>query len=158
MRSTSTWTMFRCEKEVFTRGKLDASEHGVWPEVVGEQENSNVHRLVVQRKHHSGEVEQALAGEATDYFRFGILFLFSFSDTCVSRLCAAAGSFSHPLFTVLAVAKEPILQGATSWLGRYPRFARLLLQVSFVAYCKLIGSSVSFWQQCHCSVVCFDCE
>ena len=35
-------------------------------------------------------------------FRVGILFLFSFSDTCVSRLCAAAaaGSFSHPLFTV----------------------------------------------------------
>ena len=66
-------------------------------------------------------------------FRFGVLFLYSFSDTCVSPLCAAAGSFSHPLFTVLAVVKEPILQGATSWLGRYPRFARLLLQVSFVA-------------------------
>ena len=73
----------------------------------------------MQGKHRSGEVEQALAGEATDYFRFGILFLFSFSDTCVSRLCAAAGLFSHPLFTVLAVVKEPILQGATSWLGRY---------------------------------------
>ena len=25
-------------------------------------------------------------------FRFGILFLFSFSDTCVSRLCAAAAA------------------------------------------------------------------
>ena len=30
---------------------------------------------------------------------FGVLFQFSFSDACVSRLCAAAGSFSHPLFT-----------------------------------------------------------
>ena len=42
MRSTST--MFRCEKEVFTRGSLML---GVWLEVVREQENSNVHRLDV---------------------------------------------------------------------------------------------------------------
>ena len=78
-------------------------------------------------------------------FRFGILFLFSLSDTCVSRLCAAAGSFSHPSFAVLDVVKEPILQGATSWLGRYPRFARLLLQVSFVAHCELTVLLTSEW-------------
>ena len=35
-----------------------------------EQEYSNVHRLVVQGKHRCREVEQALAGEATDYFSF----------------------------------------------------------------------------------------
>ena len=43
-------------------------------------------------------------------------------------------------------------------VGRYPRFARLLLQVSFVAFCELTGSSVPCWQLCHCLVVCFDCE
>ena len=54
-------------------------------------------------------MEQALAGEATDYFPF-LVFCFNFlsaihAHTCVSRLCAAADSFSHPLFTVLAVVK-----------------------------------------------------
>ena len=74
-------------------------------------------------------------------FCFGILFLFSASDTCVSRLCAAAGSFSHPLFTVSAVVKEPILQGATSWLGRYLD-CTVVAAGEFVAYCELTGSSV----------------
>ena len=46
-------------------------------EVVRKQENSNVHLLVVQGKHRSGEVEQPLAGEATDYFPF-LVFCFNF--------------------------------------------------------------------------------
>ena len=59
----------------------------------------------------SGDVEQYSLWQVSSrqliIFRFGFLFLFSFSDTCVYRLCAAAGSFSHPLFTVSAVVKEP---------------------------------------------------
>ena len=144
MRSTST--MFRCEKEVFTHGKLDALESGErlfasrkTRMLTGSLSKENI---ALEKWNRLWQVRQLII------FRFGILFLFSFSDTCVSesRLCAATGLFSHPLFTVLAVVKEPILQGATSWLRRYPRFARLLLQVSFVAYCELTGSSVSCWQ------------
>ena len=141
MRATST--MFRCEK-VFTRGELDALESG--ERLFANRKTRTFTRslskenIALEKWNRLWQVRQLI------FFRFGILFLFSFSDTCVSRLCAAAGSFSYPLFTVLAVVKEPILQGATSWLGRYPRFARLLLQVSFVAYCELTRSSASSWQ------------
>ena len=146
MRSTST--LFRCEKENFTRGKLDALESGKWlfanrktRTFTGSLSKEN---NALEKWNRLWQVRQLII------FRFGILFLFSFSDTCVSRLCAAAGSFSHPLFTVLAVVKEPILQGATSWLGRYPRFARLLLQTgefcATVACCELTGSSACSWQ------------
>ena len=66
-------------------------------------------------------------------FRFGILFLFSFSDTCVSRLCSAAGSISPPLFTVSAVVKEPILQGATSsWVGTVPSICTVVAAGEFL--------------------------
>ena len=60
---------------------------GVWLEVVREQENSNLHPLVVQGKHRSGEVEQALAGEATDYFPFLVFCFYFLSAIHVFLLC-----------------------------------------------------------------------
>ena len=83
-----------------------------------QQENSNVHRLVVQGKHRSGEVEQALAGEATDYFPF-LVFRFNFlSAIHVFLVCVLP--LAHFLTRCLQCwlsSKWPILQGATSWLG-----------------------------------------
>ena len=76
---------------------------GVWLEieVVREQENSNVHRLVVQGKHRSGEVEQALAGEATDYFPFWYsVSIFFQQNMCFSSVCCRWLIFSPVVYSV----------------------------------------------------------
>ena len=93
-RMLSTSTMFRCEKEVFTHGKLNALESGQrlfakrkTRTFTGSLSKENI---ALEKWNRLWQVRQLI------FFHFGILFLFSFSDTCVSRLCAAAGSFSHP--------------------------------------------------------------
>ena len=126
-------------------------------------ENSKVHPLVVRGKHRSGEVEQALAGEATDYFPFWYsVSIFFQRYMCFSSVCCRWLIFSPVVYSDgVGCLKEPILQEATSSLGRYPRFARLLLQVSFVAYCELTGSIFCFFLAIVSllgMVVCFDCE
>ena len=74
---------------------------GVWLEVVREQENSNVHRLVVQGKHRSGEMEQALAGEATDCFPFwySVSILFQ-RYMCFLSVCCHWLIFSPVVYSV----------------------------------------------------------
>ena len=78
MRSTST--MLRCEKEVFTRGKLDALEsHGQrlfanrkTQTFTGSLSKENI---ALEKWNRLWQVRQLII------FSFGILFLFSFSDT-----------------------------------------------------------------------------
>ena len=70
-------------------------------EVVREQENSNVHRLVVQGKHRSGEVEQAFAGEATDYFPFWYsVSIFFQRYMCFSSVFCRRLNFSPAVYSV----------------------------------------------------------
>ena len=78
---------------------------------------------------------------------FGILFLSSFSDTCFSSVCCCWLIFSPACRLQCWRSSNSLLckERHHGW-GRYPRFARLLLQVSFVAHCELTGSSVSCWQ------------
>ena len=80
-------------------------------------------------------------------FRFGILFLFSFSDTSVSRLCA--GSFSHPLFTVSSKSlsckeRHHGWDGTLDLHGCCCRWV-LWLIVSWLALLFLAGNSVIVW-------------
>ena len=67
-----------------------------------------------------------------DYFPFfSILFQFSFSDTCVSRQCAAGGSFSHPLFTVLAVVKRAYPARSDIMVGTVPSICTVVAAGEF---------------------------
>ena len=75
---------------------------------------------------------------------FGILFQFSFSYTCVCRLCAAVGSFSHPLFTALAVVKRAHPARSDIIVGTVPSICTVVAAGEFMAYCELTGSSVSW--------------
>ena len=67
------------------------------------EENSNVHRLVAKENIALEKWKRlSLAGEATDDFPFWYSVSIFFQRYMCFRLCAAAaaGSFSHPLFTV----------------------------------------------------------
>ena len=108
--------------------------------------NSNVHRLVVQGKHRCGEVEQALAGEATDYFLFWYsVSIFFQRYMCFSSMCCRWLIFSPVVYSV-GCRQRAYSARSDIMVGTVPSIARLLLQVSFVAYCELTGSSVSCWQ------------
>ena len=128
-----------------------ASCVGVWLVVVREQGNSNVHRLVVQGKHRSGEVEQALAGEATDYFLFWYsVSIFFQRYMCFSSVCCRWLIFSPVVYSV-GCRQRAYPARSDIMVRTVPSIARLLLQVSlwliesWLALLFLAGNGVIAW-------------
>ena len=127
MRSTST--MFRCEKEV-----LHATSLMPWRLARGCSQTGKLERSPARCPR-----KTSLWRSGTGFGRwgnwlfsvFGVLFQFSFSDTCVSRLCAAAGSFSHLLFTVSAVVKITYPARSDIMVGTVPSICTVVAAGKF---------------------------
>ena len=99
-------------------------------------ENSNL--LVVQGKHRSGEVEQAMAGEATDYFPFLVFCFYFLSVIHVFLLCVLplAHFLTHCLhWQCWLSSKSLFLQESDIMVGTVPSICTV---VAAGEYCGVL--------------------